>query len=55
MNNWTKEEIALTRRAWLMYDMDAIMKRHNKFERVSRYVALSATMLVILAAIGVLV
>lgn len=36
MNNWTKEEIALTRRAWLMYDMDQI-DRYYRSKRVKMF------------------
>jgi len=41
-NNWTKEEIALTRHAWYLHDMAS----YNKFERVCRWVSITTLIIV---------
>jgi hypothetical protein len=47
-NNWTKEEIRLTRYAWYLHDMDALDKRRDKFVRVGLLTGLCISCIVIM-------
>ena len=32
--NWSREEIALTRRAWIMRDMDEELRKHEMYHNI---------------------
>lgn len=52
-NSWTKEEIALTRRAWMMYDMNETLRR-RKAARDSLGIVVAGIMGVWIAALFIL-